>query len=151
MHLILIVFANTKKAFSLIEFLVALVILTLTGIALFNTVVFFIHQQVKKTIIVHAPDAAQQLKIYNEKLTHCNSIDACASFSGDCYSSIFCNENYCYDNNKCIICYTNPDNGRKIFYSFNASEIANSTYRVTLCWNFTGSRDFYNAVISLPK
>ena len=143
--------ANTKRAFTLVEFLVALVILTLTGIALFNTVVFFIHQQVKKTIIVHTSDAVEQLKVYSEKLNNCNNIGACASFSGDCYSSISCNEDYCYDSNKCVICYTNPDNGKKIFYSFNASKIDNNTYLVTLCWNFTGSKGFYNAVISLPK
>lgn len=144
--------ANTKKGFTIIEFLVSLVILTLTGVALLNTVVLFIHNQLQKTIIAHTIDAAMQLQIYSEKLGNCQDKNACDAFKdSECASSVSCNESYCSASDKCVVCYTNPDNGRKIFYSFNASQIEDGNYFVTLCWEYAGKKGFYNAVISLPK
>jgi prepilin-type N-terminal cleavage/methylation domain-containing protein len=143
---------NTKKGFSLVEFLIALIILTLSAIALFNLVVLFIHNKVKTTIVSHAPDAARNLVLYPEKVKNCNVADPCNGFS-TCQSSIYCGSNVdvCSSNNTCITCYTNPDNGRKIYYSFNASNIGNgdNTYKVILCWKYAGITGNYTTVITL--
>jgi len=133
-----------NRGFSLVEFLVALVILTLVGIALFNSIVYFIHRNLIDTLDFHMPDAAQNLVIYSDKLNNCGGGDACQAFDSDCPSSIYCKKN-CTASDTCIVCYTNPDNGKKLYYSFNASLIKNTTtsktYRVTLCWKYGGQNN----------
>ena len=129
-----------NRAFSLVEFLVALVILTLVGIALFNSIVYFIHRNLIDTLDFHMPDAAKNLVIYSDKLNHCGGGDACQAFDGsNCTSSIYCKKN-CTAPDTCIVCHTNPDNGKKLYYSFNAYLVENTTnsktYRVTLCWKY---------------
>jgi len=145
-----------KKGFSLVEFLVSLVILTLVGIALFNSIVFFIHKKLITTLDSHIPDAAKNLITVPEKLKNCKNVQACDAFSdSSCTSSISCAENYCTNSSKCVICYTNPDNGRKLFYSFNASLINNGTdvdtYSVTICWKYGGQNNTKTLLISIPK
>lgn len=141
---------NFKKGFSLIEFLISLVILTIVGIALSNMVVLYIHQKVKATIINHAADAAEELKNFPDKLKNCKGGDACQGFS-ICQSSIYCYDTNVCTSNACIVCYTNPDNGKKIYYSFKSSEISgyNGTYKVTLCWKYAGQSDTYTTVITV--
>ena len=144
--------AFSKKGFTMLEFLVSLIILTLTAIALFNTVVFMLHYRVKQTIKTHVADAALNLVAYPGKLNNCNHGDPCQNLLDNCPSSISCsNDDVCTDNNTCVICYTNPDNGRKIYYGFNATQLSEKTYAVNLCWVYAGENGNYTTVISLPK
>ena len=143
-----------KKGFSLIEFLVSLAILILIGIALFNSIVFLLHRKLIDTLNAHVPDAAQNLIVYREKLEKCSGVDACQAFDSNCSSSIYCQKN-CTSPNTCVVCYTNPDNGKKIFYSFNDSLLSNGTdavlYKVNICWKYGGRENVHTMVISIPK
>jgi len=144
--------ANFKKGFSIIEFLISIVILTIVGIALSNMVVLYIHQRVKSTIANHAPDAAEVLVNYPDKVKNCVGKDPCNGFGGSCTSSIYCSsDNVCTSSSDCIVCYTNPDSGKKIYYSFGASKIGsyNGTYKVTLCWKYADYNDTYTTVITV--
>jgi len=144
--------ANFKKAFSLLEFLVALLILTLGLIALFNTLVFFLNQKLKSTIASRSADAALELVTYPQKLDNCIDKDPCDELLALCPSSVYCSdESVCEDPNACVICYTNPDNGKKIFYGLGTSQISNGTYKVQLCWIFGGYNGTYTSVVTLPS
>ena len=138
----------------MVEFLVSLVILTLLGVALFNSVVFFIHRKLIDTLNTHIPDAAQNLIVYSGKLEKCTGGDACQAFDSNCPSSIYCKKD-CTSLDTCVICYTNPDNGKKIFYSFNASLLSNGTnvllYKVNICWKYGGMNSKHTMVLSIPK
>jgi competence protein ComGC len=147
-----IVIANFKRAFSLMEFLVSLIILTIVLIALFNTVVFFLNQKVKSTIASRGADAALELITYPQKLDNCIDKDPCEELSSLCSSSVYCSdESVCEEPNSCVVCYTNPDNGKKIFYGLGTSRISNGTYKVQLCWIFGGYNGTYTTVITLPS
>jgi len=150
------VYAFIKKGFTLLEFLISLILVTLTAIALFNGVVLFLHQKVKKAIQIHTADAALNLVAYPDKLNNClvsaGHNDPCKELQNYCESSIYCGvNNICEDVNKCVVCYINPDNGKKIYYGFIADNLTNNTYKVTLCWNFTGETANYTTVISIPE
>jgi len=144
-----------NRAFSLVEFLVALVILTLVGIALFNSVVYFIHRKLIDTLDFHMPAAAQNLIIYSDKLNNCGSGDACQAFDdSNCPSSIYCKKN-CTASDTCIVCYTYPDNGKKLYYSFNASLLESTSsrkiYKVTLCWKYGGHSNNQTTLITITN
>ena len=148
--------AFTKRGFSLLEFLVALIILTLTGIALLNTVVFFLHRKVLETVKVHTADAALNLVAHSGKLSNClksaGHTDPCAELTSRCDSSVHCSTpNICSDNNTCVVCYTNPSNGRSIYYGFIADNATPTSYEVTLCWDYAGMEGNYTTVITLPR
>ena len=144
--------AYTKKGFSIVEFLITLIILTLTAVALLNVVVLLLHHRVKQTVKDRAAEAALNLIAHPEKIQSCQSGSACKHLLAYCENSISCkNDDICYDNNSCIVCSTNPHNGRHIFYGFNATEIEkNKTYSVTLCCIYGQENGTYTTVITLP-
>ncbi len=150
------VFAFTKKGFTMLEFLISLILVTLTAIALFNGMVLLLHQKVKKTIQTHTADAAINLVAYPDKLNNCleslGHNDPCVELKNNCDSSIYCSDsNICEDVNKCVVCYTNPESGKKIYYGFVSDNLTNGTYKVTLCWNYAGQEGNYTTVISIPE
>jgi prepilin-type N-terminal cleavage/methylation domain-containing protein len=163
-----IAFANIKrKAFSLIEVLVALIILTIVGVALVNTVVLFLQLRLINSMDNHMVDAASNLASMPQKVKNCTAIsDPCAIFNTtDCKSSVSCNQTYCTSNNTCVVCYTNPQNGKAFYYGFNASLISNSSttplgsnstnsfdvYQVTLCRSYAGKTKEQTFIIHVPS
>ncbi len=156
------VFANFRnyfrKGFSLIEVLVALIILTLIGLALVNTVVLFLQIRLINNLDNHMVDAARNLASVPAKVENCTALaDPCSVFAPpDCPSSVSCNQTYC-SADKCVACYVNPRNGKTFFYGFNATLISNATatgttfdvYRVTLCRNYAGKTKTKTFVIHI--
>ncbi len=146
------VIANSRKAFSLLEFLVSLIILTLALVALFNAVVFFLNQKVRNTISSRGADAALELLSNPQKLENCIGTDPCSELLTSCASSVYCSSSdVCSNPNSCIACYTNPENGKKIYYGLSSSQISNGTYKVELCWIFGNYNGTYTTVITLPS
>jgi len=149
--------ANTKKAFSLVEFLVGLIILTLVSVALLNSIVFFLHKSLEKKVIYLTSKAVDSLYSYPEKVKYCynHPTDACASFQNDinCMNSLKCNENYCSNNNKCIVCV--PQEGKIFYYSFNASLVRNETtyeaYELNICWKLGNKEGIKKQIIYFAK
>jgi len=146
---------NSKKSFSLVEFLVSLLILTLSLIALTNAVVFFMQWKLKNAIASHTADVALELINFKEKLNNCQGVSALDFLQNATYcnspSSVYCrDETLCEDNFTCIICYINPDTGKKIFYAFNATQLGNETYRVNIYWLFGNYNGSYTTVITIP-
>lgn len=145
-------FANIKKTskqgFSIIEVFVSLIILAIIGLALVNTVILFLQLRLIKSIDNHMVDAAQNLAAVPDKVKSCTTnSNPCAVFgTADCASSVSCNRSYCSDNNTCVVCYVNPQNGKAFYYGFNATLISNGSttginydvYRVTLCRSYAG-------------
>jgi len=144
--------ASSKKGFSLIEFLVSLFIVTLALVALTNAVVFFLHQKVKNTVASRTADAALELINSPSKLDFCNEKNPCDELTNNCDNSVYCggNTDICNAPDSCIVCYTNPKSGRKIYYGLGSSKLSNGTYKVELCWIFGDSRGNYTTVITLP-
>jgi prepilin-type N-terminal cleavage/methylation domain-containing protein len=151
------VYANTKKAFSLMEFLVALLILTLISVALLNSIVFFLHKSLEKKVVYLTSKAVDNLYSYPKKVENCNShpADACAAFQNntDCKNSLSCNKSYCSDNNKCVVCV--PQEGKIFYYSFNASLVENSTkykaYKLNVCWKLGVKKGVKKKIIYFAK
>ncbi len=142
---------ESEKGFSLVEFLISLVILTLVGIALLNSIVFFLNKKLQTAIASHTADAAKNLVAYPEKLENCMGVEACDAFDdAACQSSISCDENYCTASDKCVVCYTNPENGKKFFYSFNSSLVESGTdyriYKVKMCWKLNREQEEINPI-----
>jgi prepilin-type N-terminal cleavage/methylation domain-containing protein len=150
-------FADSKKGFSIIELLVAIALLTIIAIALINTVVLYMQRRLVQTIDNHMVDAASNLVAYPDKVQYCTShSDPCSEFSrSDCPSSISCNPNYCNASDVCIACYSNPQNGKKLFYSFNSSLLINSTnylvYKVVICRKYANYTQNKTFVIHIHK
>jgi type II secretory pathway pseudopilin PulG len=134
-----------RRGFSIVELLFAMLILLLTGIAFVNSLAFFIHQKVKQTIVLHMVDAAKSLVADRAKLIACEGKDPCGAFGSTCDSSISCDDTACSDPNSCVVCYTNPDTGKKIFYSFSSEEVKSGSdytlYKVVICSKYAGTLD----------
>jgi len=141
-----------KKGFSLIEFLIALALISIVALALVNSVVFLLQQRVRESVKVHTTEAAQKLVYSPSKLENCvGKSDPCGELLSTCKNSVDCADSaVCEDTNTCVVCYTNPSNGRKLFYGFVADNITANTYKVTLCWIYGADRGNYTTVISLP-
>lgn len=146
------VIVNSRKAFSLLEFLVSVIILTLTLVALFNAVVFFLNLKIRNTVSSRAVDASQELLANPQKLENCIGKDSCEELLSSCTSSVYCSSpDVCTNLNSCIVCYTNPENGKKIYYGLSSFQLSNGTYKVELCWIFGNSNGTYTTVITLPS
>lgn len=147
------VFANIeKRAFSLLEFLIAMTVIALVGIALFNGIAIMLAKKNRETVAIHTADAAQVLRGYPAKLNAClGKSNPCAELTAECNSSLSCGDtSVCDDNNTCVVCYTDPYNGRKLFYGFVSDNITTNTYKVTLCWVYGSETGNFTATLSLP-
>jgi len=154
-----LVCANTKKAFSLVEFLVGLVILTLVSVALFNSIVFFMHKSLERKVVYLTSKASEELYSYPEKVRYCSNqtIDACYAFTNypNCKNSLYCGNNtdYCQDNSKCVVCI--PQEGKTFYYSFNASLVENGTnyevYELNICWKLGNKEGIKKQIIYFAK
>jgi len=153
-----IVYANTKKAFSLVEFLVSLVILTFISVALLNSIVFFMHKSLEKKVVYLTSKAVDELRGLRKKVRYCSNqtIDACYAFTSypNCKNSLYCNNtSYCRDDNKCLVCV--PQEGKTFYYSFNASLIKNGTdyeaYELNICWKLGNKEGTKKQIIYFAK
>jgi prepilin-type N-terminal cleavage/methylation domain-containing protein len=145
---------STKKAFSLVEFLVSLVILTIISVALLNSIVFFMHKSLERKVVYLTSKAIDELHSLKDKVKNCTSADACDAFNDpDCENSLNCNSSYCTDSNKCVVCV--PEGGKNFYYSFNASELENTddyeAYKINICWKFGGSKGTKEEIIYFSK
>jgi prepilin-type N-terminal cleavage/methylation domain-containing protein len=138
------VYANTKKAFSLIEFLVALAILTIISVALMNSIVFFTHKSIERKVVYLTSKVPEILKTEKNKLDNCSNRDACASFNNNCLNSLNCEHP-----DSCIVSV--PENGKIYYYSINSTKIGDSDiYKVNICAKIFGKEIKKEVLISLP-
>ena len=141
-----------KRGFSLLEFLIAMTVIALVGIALFNGIAAMLTKKNRETVAMHAADAAEVLRGYPAKLNAClGKSDPCAELLAACNSSLSCGDtSVCDDNNTCVVCYTDPYNGRKLFYGFVSDNLTANTYKVTICWAYGSETGNFTTTLSLP-
>ena len=127
-----------NKGFSLIELLVAIVVISLSLIALLNTFVFFLSSRVKYTVAMDSLLAARYLALNLTKSENCNSTPACGIFLNvsllnKCKNSLNYNAQECC-NQPCGFCL--PTNYKPILYSFNAVKLQEKVYKLQICWKY---------------
>lgn len=147
------VFADIKRrGFSLLEFIVAMAIVAIVGIALFNSVAYLLSRENKTKIYLHLVDAAKTLRGYPSKINNCvGKTDPCAELLSACNNSLSCaNNSVCGDPNTCIVCYSDPSNGEKLYYGFIANNLTTHTYELKLCWIYGAGRGNFTTTIALP-
>jgi len=138
------VYANTKKAFSLVEFLVALIILSLISVALMNGVVFFTHKSIEQKVVYLTSKVPEILKTDRDKLNNCTDRDPCASFNNDCLNSLNCQHP-----DSCIVRI--PENGKDYYFSISTFKIPDSDiYKVTTCAKIFGKTIKKEALVTTP-
>ncbi|GEM_PF-2342273 len=124
---------RSSKAFTMVEFLVALTLLTLIGIALLNAVVYFLKLKIKHSLTISSVKVVKEISADPNRVDSCLDVDACQYFNGSTTSLNF-DESLCDPTtNPCAVCL-NIGN-KRVLYGFNATKLRDNIYKITVCWN----------------